>query len=184
MCDTCYTIIGSKEVIDRLEEIAKKAYVSESNSIGKGWIGYIAQDLNDGKVPSGISMRGWINSEPERQSDNQLTIQFESAYDEQPDFRHFLASHLEDADVYYTAEEPGCDYFRTNISELETIIVDWSHNDDYEYSKCENAAAAVALVNEKFGKEFDTLEEVMSFADLYDNEDGDFLYVHEFEYFE
>ncbi|MBQ0160339.1 MAG: hypothetical protein KBT28_06915 [Bacteroidales bacterium] len=131
-----YQITGSKESIDRLNNIIDELVSAPSprvkNGFGKLWLGCIVDALG-GKWEE-VTCRGQIY-ERSRVSDISLDLDMEMAWGELSDFREFLEKTLNVHIIYY-CEEPGMATYCHNDPDgpkyhIEVIIEDETYESDF-----------------------------------------------------
>lgn len=138
-CMTDVTILGPENQIEKLysvmEKLNREKKPSDGWSYGSTWLGNIISAL--GGNPDVIYCRGYF-FELARRDNNSLEFSCDSAWSEPHEFFDFLRDVLPEIDIYFYAEEGGCDYYVTNDAtgcfysqrfivmdeEIETVYLD------------------------------------------------------------
>lgn len=140
ICDVSARICGSHEDIKRLYNIAKDM----------AWLGDLVNAL--GGNADDIYCRGEIYDCDHElyEVGGELRLYISSAWREPYEVFAFLHERFPDITIYYTAEEPGCDYFVTNDPEAPLYISDF--DDQVEYHDC--IEDLLACAEETFERKF------------------------------
>lgn len=186
-CSTCYKIVGKKEevqaIYDVLTTLNNQPQKQVESDFGKLWLGCIVTYL--GGDWEKIYCRGEVTSF--EMSDDVLTIDQETAWSEQSEFRHFLETKYPHIKVFYIEEECGWDVYCTNDHTghyfPQRYLLD-SCCDKPEYFT--NLQQAIRRVREITGRrDINTEEDMMHALDLYmeehENDNNNFYCMHKFE---
>jgi hypothetical protein len=152
----------------------------------EGWEGNVILELNDKHKPIDFSksyLRGFFQ-DYNMDGDN-LTISAEEAWGA-TDFMNCLKKILPELIIYFKTEEEGGDVYVTNDGEgnyfpnrfyIDTCI---NHTYDIEYFMEKNVM--LKYIAEKMNRTTITLEEIKEWTDYHEEiNDGDYIYIHEFE---
>lgn len=113
-CMTEVVVLGPQEQIDKLYGIMdtlEKSDRSSGHGCDRNWLGNIISAL--GGDPEKIYCRGLVVYHDRRDNDS-MEFCCDSAWREPYEFFDFLREKLPDIDIYFCAEEPGCEYYVTN----------------------------------------------------------------------
>lgn len=187
-CITDYRIEGSEESLKKINDaLLNHAVVEDSSDNWEGNVlialGYTEKELRDANTK--YYLRGFVTYyEPPKSFEYPLSLNCEEAWNV-TDFRKLLEEKLPDVKVYFTAEEPGCEYYVTNDEEgiyfPDRYYVDAYIGNDW-YS-------------EYFGTKEDALEYISQISDCKTEEDiekfnenqeddEEYICIHEFEIIE
>ena len=184
---TAYSFVGTEEqaaeLYRKIEELEQMDKPFEDNSFGSLWLGCLVSYL--GGNWKEVYCRGEICSY-EMAGKNAVLLNCECAWDEMPEFRHFLERHYPGSKVYYQNEEPAMGIYTTNDVEgicfPDRYLLD--SNEDFEYFETiEEAASYVGRltcreVEPRMRAIRDALNE---YADIRQENDEDVFYAfHEF----
>lgn len=114
-CSTRYYIYSPKAelIYDALVKATSTYSDPEIWSASKNWYGYLA--VYSGRFYDCYSCRGAIESVDLDEANNEVTIFAEDAWAPHPQLLvDFVHDYDEEAQIYYTAEEPGCEIYCTN----------------------------------------------------------------------
>lgn len=182
-CDTTYRCVGDKENVKKLYDAAMKSFNPPANwksLSNEGWLGYIVMEL--GGDYKNVYCRGWLYQEPQLSEDGEtVTICANTAWTETNEFREFICNTLK-LDVYYVAMEPGCDYYMTNDPEYDgKYFVDSSPDQPDDPFMTEDEVCS--YICNQFSKNVINIDECIAFSEEYNEDnDDDFIYIHEMEY--
>lgn len=151
---TCYTFKGAdenqaKDLYQRIEALNKMDKPFVENGFGKLWMGCVVNYL--GGNYEEVYCRGEIIDYD--LSDDILHLCCETAWDETPEFRHYIESKYPGSKIYYQVEESGNIVYATNDREWkyysERYLLEFYDGCEY-FSSLESAAK---YVNGTIGKE-------------------------------
>lgn len=109
-CYTTYVVEGDAEELRKLYDIFLE--VEKENTPSDMWLGYVVRKF--GEDPNKMYYcRGRI-IEFDFYGDGSLRYIVESAWVEMEDVRRLIVRKLPSLDIYYQAEEGGCEYYATN----------------------------------------------------------------------
>lgn len=135
-CSSTVNIIASKDSLDILESKINQATSSNKLNAGFGneWLGNLLLFIgfsDDDVVNGKIRCRGSID-DVSRVSGEMLTLHTTSAWSPHIEcIKVFVDHFVDDAEIYYTAEEPGCGLYWTNDDDIAgTIYMDWWYDGD------------------------------------------------------
>lgn len=184
-CLTDYMIEGSEESLKKINDALLNHDVVEDSS--ENWegnvliaLGYSEKELRG--VNTKYYLRGFVTSyEPPKSFEYPLSLNCEEAWNV-TDFRKLLEEKLPDVKVYFTAEEPGCEYYVTN--DEEGIYFP----DRYYMDAC----IGNDWYSEYFGTKEDALEYISQISDCKTEEDiekfnenqkdyDEYITIHEFK---
>lgn len=138
------------ELNNKIEELGKMEKPFVENGFGNLWLGCLVNYL--GGDHEKVYCRGEITSH-QITKPTTLIIDCECAWNELPEFRHFLEQRFQGSKVYYQNEEPGEGIYTTNDPEgrffPERFMIDCP--EDIEYF--ETLESAVDFVEKLVGHE-------------------------------
>lgn len=184
---TTYAFEGTEaqvnELNEKIEELGQMEKPFVENGFGNLWLGclvnYLGGDWNK------IYCRGEILSHQITKS-NVLFIDCECAWDELPEFRHFLEKRYPGSKVYYQNEEPGMGIYTTNDIESkyfpDNYLLD-TYDDPQYFETIEQAAKYVEdLVGHEVEANTKSITKALDdYAEIRQENDEDVFYsFHEF----
>lgn len=113
-CRTCFKAVGDREQLDRLHkifiELEEMPVPYMETDLGPTWLGNLVIHL--GGDWQKVYCRGsWDYLEMEEDG---LVFDCETAWDELPQLRRFIEEKFPGLKIYYRAEEPAMDVYKTN----------------------------------------------------------------------
>ena len=173
----------TKNLNQKLEDLSKMKEPYVENGFGNLWCGclvnYLGGDWNK------VYCRGEI-TEFEIGDDGLLLMNLECAWDELPEFRHFIEQQYPGSKIYYINEESGMGIYTTNDKDglyfRERYLLDMY--DDIEYF--ETLETAAKYVSERIGKQVKPdVKDIQAACDEYyeghDEDENFFMSFHEFK---
>ena len=169
---------------EKLDEWLNHAYME--NDFGS-WLGNIVGNSGIGTIDTGketdLRCRGSVIyiSEP---SDGELTISTETAW--VPMIKMWvklLDKYLPDAELIYTAEEPGCEIYYTNDPSIAGIYMFdiWDDtNIDIELSDQYFEKEMIGILQELLGSKETIFERLMN--EFYNSQLSEQMCIHQYEY--
>jgi hypothetical protein len=149
-CVTCYHIEGDKQDL-------KEIYDLFQNTRHEKWLGNVINKL--GKNPDDYDCAGeWAYIDNE----NDVYIVTESKWVESNDVFNLIKEKYPSVEIYWQAEELGCDYFCTNDMLGKYFTDHWvlcSNNYDMEYYAKDEAERLLKDIENMFGIKFESAEE-------------------------
>ena len=184
---TSYRIEGSKSDLERvfgvIDDFIKGRVASTREDATADWEGNIVKALGamDEEIDNNY-LRGFIQ-DYELDGDT-IRIEAEEAWGA-TDFRHVLGKLMPDLTIYYIVEEAGCEVFATNDTDgkyySERYLVDaYVKGADY-YEYFETDKQMKSFVSSLIEKEDFTEEDIEAWNEEHED-DGSYIYVHEFKY--
>ena len=184
---TSYRIEGSKSDLERvfgvIDDFIKGRVASTREDATADWEGNIVKALGamDEEIDNNY-LRGFIQ-DYELDGDT-IRIEAEEAWGA-TDFRHVLGKLMPDLTIYYIVEEAGCEVFATNDTDgkyyPERYLVDaYVKGADY-YEYFETDKQMKSFVSSLIEKEDFTEEDIEAWNEEHED-DGSYIYVHEFKY--
>ena len=184
---TSYRIEGSKSDLERvfgvIDDFIKGRVASTREDATADWEGNIVKALGamDEEIDNNY-LRGFIQ-DYELDGDT-IRIEAEEAWGA-TDFRHVLGKLMPDLTIYYIVEEAGCEVFATNDTDgkyySERYLVDaYVKGADY-YEYFETDKQMKSFVSSLIEKEDFTEEDIEAWNEEHED-DGFYIYVHEFKY--
>ena len=186
---TSYRIEGSESDLKKVYDVIDNFVTGKSKPVledaSKEWEGNIVKALgaSDEQLKESY-LRGFIE-EYELDGDV-IRINAEEAWGA-TDFRHILGNLMPELTIYYIVEEAGCDVFATNDIDgkyfPEQYLVDAYVKDADYYEYFETKGQMKDFVSSLIGKEDFTDEDIEAWNEEHED-DGSYIYVHEFQYVE
>lgn len=172
----------AKDLYDKIGSLAEMEEPLVENGFGKLWMGCLVHLLGgDWKK---VYCRGYIIDY--NLTDDHVSIECETAWDEMPEFRHFLEQQYPGSKIYYQVEECGNCIYATNDADGEFFKDRYSLDsyDGLEYF--ETVEEAAKYIGERIGKELKPdFAEIENAIDDYmeenDNSDESWMSFHRFE---
>ena len=194
MANTCFNqikITGSQKDLTKIYDAIKKAL--EDNESSFSWLE--ASDflelfgIKKKNIPS--DLREAITDIKEIQ-DGVLKISSESSWNFKPDIWRALRTVFHDIDIYYLAEEFGCEIFVTNDTTETMFPVKYALDFDFEgypepgVNYFNSEEELLDFCRKVFKKNYRSAEEVEKKLDdwLRENSEDNFAVLHEIEYAE
>lgn len=184
---TSYRIEGSKSDLERvfgvIDDFIKGRVASTREDATADWEGNIVKALGamDEEIDNNY-LRGFIQ-DYELDGDT-IRIEAEEAWGA-TDFRHVLGKLMPNLTIYYIVEEAGYDVFATNDTDgkyyPERYLVDAYVKDVDYYEFFETEKQMKSFVSSLIEKEDFTEEDIEAWNEEHED-DGSYIYVHEFKY--
>ena len=185
-CMTSYTIVGEKKDVEKIHVAVMNHPVKEKSD--KNWQGNILNAMGVSyEALQNRSMRGFLYDEEYLgdigDGQAQLRMGFIEAWS-RTEFAEVLQKLFTDINIYWMAEEPGCEIYQTNDADgvyyPERFYVDTCIGGDYqsEYFTTESEVYEwLSQISDcKCKADVDVFNENRRKADT-----DDFIYVHEYE---
>lgn len=185
-CMTSYTIVGEKKDVEKIHAAVKNHPVKEKSD--EDWQGNILNALGVSyDALENRSVRGFLYEEDYLgdigDGQAQLRMGFNEAWS-RTEFAEVLQELFPDINIYWMAEEPGCDIYQTNDAESvfypERFYVDTCIGGDYQSEYFVTEAKAYEWLSQisdcKCKADVDAFNENRREADT-----DEFIYVHEYE---
>ena len=192
MSNTCFTtykvVSENKKDVGKLYKILRRLMKRKTPLVpngwyeAKSWLGCLVKAL--GGDPQKIHCRGTITHF--EMEDGVLSIDTETAWNEQSETRHFIESCFPGMKIYYQEEETGCERFYTNDFEglffKDRYYLDGF--DDNEYF--ETLEEAAKYVKEIVGHDVEPnlkaiVKALNDYMEEHKEEDDMYYYIHEFQ---
>lgn len=171
----------AKDLYEKIDSLAKMGKPLIENGFGKLWMGCLVNLL--GGDWDKVYCRGEIIDY--NLTDDHVCISCETAWDEMPEFRHFLEQQYPGSKIYYCVEECGNEVYATNDADGE-YFKDRYCLDSYDgLEYFETIEEAAEYIGEIIGKELKPdFAEIESAIDDYmgehDNSDESWMSFHRF----
>ena len=169
----------AKDLYDKIDSLSKMAEPLVPNGFGKLWMGCLVNLL--GGDWDKVYCRGEIIDY--NLTDDHVSIECETAWDEMPEFRHFLEQQYPGSKIYYQVEECGNCVYATNDDEGEYFKDRYSLDsyDGLEYF--ETIEEAAKYIGEIIGKALkpDSAEieqAIDNYMEEHDNSDESWMSFH------
>ena len=169
ICSTTYKLIGSKKVISNFYKKFEKALDnSEHHSLSEVFKA-IEPEFKDDTLGND----GWVTF-LERTSDDEITIDVESKWS----MDTILNSDeeypvLEDIDIFYEAEELGCEFYQSNDYNNLYFPNNYIVISDNEISYFEEEEDVIKYINDEFSVSVKNMESLYNFIEKYNNSNND-----------
>lgn len=201
-CNTSMTIEGPKAEIENIHqkimEWTSKNYVE--NDFGVNWLGNVV--VGAGFSYETLACRGLITSMDEEITANlkkpgiyYFEVQYESAWtDINGTWEMILEKFAPNCEIYYVAEELGCEYFATNDRDKEyydedIIVLSYLTKNNPLYPKWEEEFACESYMTRKSLKERLTaifgpmsLRKLIKKAEAIPKTDDEYVYINQVQY--
>lgn len=182
-CNTTYLIKGDKKEVDDFASILKELMSMKEpyvpNGFGPDWLGCIVNRL--GGDWHNVRCRGYIYEVETcdiELDDCDLRIQTSTAWVEMPEWRHFIKSVYPSFDIKYMAEEPGCEYFATNMEDVQ-YYADGLVGCEGIREPCNNIKEVASEVEYVTGLTADTFEELQKIcADFNGSHEDNYINIY------
>ena len=172
----------AKDLYEKIDSLAKMEEPLVENGFGKLWMGCLVNLL--GGDWNKVYCRGEIIDY--NLTDGHVCISCETAWDEMPEFRHFLEQQYPGSKIYYQVEESGNCVYATNDADGEFFKDQYCLDsyDSLEYF--ETIEEAAEYIGERIGKElkpdFAEIENAIdNYMEEHDNSDESWMSFHRFE---
>ena len=175
----------AKDLYNKIDSLSKMAEPLVENGFGKLWMGCLVNLL--GGDWNKVYCRGEIIDY--NLTDNHVSFDCETAWDEMPEFRHFLEQQYPSSKIYYQVEECGNDVYITNDADGE-YFPDRYCLDSYDgLEYFETIEEAAEYIGETIGKEvppdFAKIENAIDdYMEEHDNSDESWMSFHKFEVYD
>ncbi len=172
----------AKDLYEKIDSLAKMEKPLVENGFGKLWMGCLVNLL--GGDWDKVYCRGEIIDY--NLTDDLVSLSCETAWDEMPEFRHFLEQQNPDSKIYYQVEECGNCVYATNDAEGE-YFKDRYCLDSYDgLEYFETIEEAAKYIGEIIGKElppdFTKIGNAIDdYMEEHDNSDESWMSSHRFE---
>lgn len=172
----------AKELYDKIDSLTKMKKPLVPNGFGKLWMGCLVNLL--GGDWNKVYCRGEIIGY--NLNGDLVNIECETAWDEMPEFRHFLEQQYLGSKIFYCVEECGNEVYATNDSDGE-YFKDRQSLDSYDgLEYFETIDEAAKYIGETIGKElpsdFAKIENAIDdYMEEHDNSDESWMSFHRFE---
>ena len=184
---TAYVFKGADEkqaqdLYNKIDSLSKMTEPLVPNGFGKLWMGCLVNLL--GGDWNKVYCRGEIIDY--NLNGNRLSIECETAWDEMPEFRHFIEQQYPGSKIYYCVEECGNEVYATNDADGE-YFKDRYCLDSYDgLEYFETIEEAAKYIGERIGKEltpdFAKIESAIDdYMEEHDNSDESWMSFHRFE---
>ena len=184
---TSYVFKGADEkqaqdLYDKIDSLSKMTEPLVENGFGKLWMGCLVNLL--GGDWDKVYCRGEIIDY--NLTDDLVSLSCETAWDEMPEFRHFLEQQYPGSKIFYQVEECGNCVYATNDAEGE-FFPDRYCLDSYDgLEYFETIEEAAEYIGERIGKElpsdFAKIENAIDdYMEVHDNSDESWMSFHRFE---
>ena len=184
---TAYVFKGAdekqaKDLYEKIDSLAKMTEPLVENGFGKLWMGCLVNLL--GGDWDKVYCRGEIIDY--NLTDDHVSFDCETAWDEMPEFRHFIEQQYPGSKIYYQVEECGNCVYATNDMDGEYFKDRYSLDsyDGLEYF--ETIEEAAKYIRETIGKEltpdFAKIENAIDdYMEEHNNSDESWMSFHRFE---
>lgn len=185
---TCYVMEAkpeqAKELYDKIDSLTKMEKPLVENGFGKLWMGCLVNLL--GGDWNKVYCRGEIIDY--NLTDDHVSIECETAWDEMPEFRHFIEQQYPGSKIYYQVEECGNEVYATNDADGE-FFKDRYCLDSYDgLEYFETIEEAAKYIGEKIGREpkpdFTEIDKAIDDYLEEHDDDEDWMSFHQFEVLE
>lgn len=171
----------AKDLYEKIDSLAKMEEPLVENGFGKLWMGCLVNLL--GGDWNKVYCRGEIIDY--NLNGDLLSIDCETAWDEMPEFRHFVEQQYPGSKIYYQVEECGNCVYATNDTDGE-FFKDRYCLDSYDgLEYFETIEEAAKYIGERIGKELKhDFTEIDKAIDDYleeHDDDEDWMSFHKFE---
>ena len=172
----------AKDLYEKIDSLAKMEEPLVPNGFGKLWMGCLVNLL--GGDWDKVYCRGEIIDY--NLTDGHVNLSCETAWDEMPEFRHFIEQQYPGSKIYYCVEESGNEVYATNDSDGE-YFKDRQSLDSYDgLEYFETIDEAAKYIGETIGKEitpyFAKIENAIDdYMEEHDNSDESWMSFHRFE---
>ncbi len=175
----------AKDLYEKIDSLAKMEDPLVENGFGKLWMGCLVNLL--GGDWDKVYCRGEIIDY--NLTDDLVSISCETAWDEMPEFRHFIEQQYPGSKIYYQVEECGNCIYATNDADGE-FFKDRYCLDSYDgLEYFETIEEAAQYIGEIVGKDLKPdMREIDKAIDDYmeehDNDDVHWMSFHRFEVYD
>lgn len=184
---TAYVFKGADEkqaqdLYNKIDSLSKMTEPLVPNGWGKLWMGCLVNLL--GGDWDKVYCRGEIIDY--NLTDDHVSISCETAWDEMPEFRHFLEQQYPGSKVYYCVEESGNCVYATNDTDGE-FFPDRYCLDSYDgleyFETIEEAAKYIgATIEKEIPPSYADIESAIEeYMDEHDNDDEHWMSFHAYE---
>ena len=184
---TAYVFKGADEkqaqdLYNKIDSLAKMEEPLVENGFGKLWMGCLVHLL--GGDWNKVYCRGEIIDY--NLTDGHVSLSCETAWDEMPEFRHFIEQQYPGSKIYYQVEECGNCIYVTNDADGEFFKDRYSldSNDGLEYFETiEEAAEYIGeIIWKELKPDFGEIESAIdNYMEEHDNSDESWMSFHRFE---
>lgn len=172
----------AKDLYEKIDSLSKMTEPLVENGFGKLWMGCLVNLL--GGDWNKVYCRGEIIDY--NLTDDHVSIECETAWDEMPEFRHFLEQQYPGSKIYYCVEESGNEVYATNDADGDYFPNRYCLDsyDGLEYF--ETIEEAAKYIGEIIGKDlksdFAEIEQAIDdYMEGHDNSDESWMSFHRFE---
>ena len=187
LASTSYVFKGAdekqaKDLYEKIDSLAKMEEPLVENGFGKLWMGCLVHLL--GGDWNKVYCRGEIIDY--NLTDGHVSLSCETAWDEMPEFRHFIEQQYPGSKIYYQVEECGNCIYVTNDADGEFFKDRYSldSNDGLEYFETiEEAAEYIGeIIWKELKPDFGEIESAIdNYMEEHDNSDESWMSFHRFE---
>lgn len=184
---TSYVFKGANEkqaqdLYDKIDSLSKMKEPVEPNGFGLSWMGCLVILLG-GDIDK-VYSRGEIIDY--NLNGNLVSFDCETAWDEMPEFRHFLEQQYPDSKIYYQVEDCGNCVYATNDADGE-YFKDRYCLDSYDgleyFETIEEAAEYIGeTIGKKLTPDFAEIENAIDeYMEEHDNSDESWMSFHKYQ---
>ena len=172
----------AKDLYEKIDSLSKMTEPLVPNGFGKLWMGCLVNLL--GGDWNKVYCRGEIIDY--NLTDDHVSIECETAWDEMPEFRHFLEQQYPGSKIYYQVEECGNCVYATNDAEGE-FFKDRYCLDSYDgleyFETIEEAAEYIGeIIDKELLLDFAKIESAIDdYMEEHGNSDESWMSFHRFE---
>lgn len=172
----------AKDLYEKIDSLSKMEKPLVENGFGKLWMGCLVNLL--GGDWDKVYCRGEIIDY--NLADDHVSIERETAWDEMPEFRHFLEQQYPGSKIYYCVEECGNEVYATNDAEGE-YFKDRYCLDSYDgleyFETIEEAAKYIGeIIGKDLEPDFAEIENAIDdYMEEHDNDEKYWMSLHRFE---
>lgn len=172
----------AKDLYEKIDSLAKMDKPLVENGFGKLWMGCLVNLL--GGDWDKAYCRGYIIDY--NLNEDHVSITCETAWDEMPEFRHFIEQQYPGSKVFYQVEECGCEVYATNDAEgvffKDRYCLDFFDGLEY-FETIEEAAKYVGeIIGKDLTPEYDKIEQAIEdYMEEQDNDDEHWMSFNQFE---
>ena len=172
----------AKDLYEKIDSLAKMEEPLVPNGFGKLWMGCLVNLL--GGDWDKVYCRGEIIDY--NLTDGHVSLSCETAWDEMPEFRHFIEQQYPGSKIYYQVEECGNCVYATNDADGE-YFKDRYCVDSYDgleyFETIEEAAEYIGeIIGKELPSDFAKIEGTIDdYMEEYDNSDESWMSFHRFK---
>lgn len=184
-CDTTYYLIGSKESLDKINDILERMrngdYKKNKSDYGM-WLGDFIELL--GGNPHHVSCRGEIQDFYYDDDNGELKIWQATAWREQEGVRKTIEQRFPDVKVYFQDIELGCGWLTTNDETGQYFPEEYYVDSLEEPYYCDSLEEARSVVEDMVGypidSDFKAIEKAAADFNKQHENDDEFIYIYKF----